>query len=587
MGEVIGWLIGIFLVIAVVVVIIRSIVNVVIPFCTLVLLHCAQNLLAAADQLLGSWAFVPPYISWFVVVSVCVALLHFAVFEARKLFRPSVAPILIILSIAILTATPLAGPLLNQAMIKSTKSYVRHAILAATGKSARAEPSDTSVSPIPLGVYIRDSVKNTSSLNIGDYFEVLGKNNAVSSVGARGTFSKIGRKVRFVFTTSNCFEDNSGSHTEYIADTLLLKIKQNVLVNKNKSKWTLWKSGATIFDYNDSMMLWSTICPGQHAQGFVLSKAGTLTFNRIPLSRLIRPNEQVKISPLSPSRRYRVAMRWDGYQGGCEIHIVDMVRSRVVVRKSGLYGFQARCIWSPDEQFLLMERGGEGVCEVICFDLKMQSVSQVPFSDLTRTYCAGIRETQLNTLDSAEWVSPFVFKSKIKIFCNSYNDTSRYCTGSLEPRRIYWAFIDARNFSVRYENPIVFDTTDPCMKNIALSAVSDSIVIKEKSEQKYDLIGTWFGTFSDKPLTIIIESNDSSNINGYDKVKWNENLEPTEVPLRGTFDSVTGSIELQEQGEGFGIGKFTGKVSSEGNTISGTWTRIKGPEQTFEWTVMK
>jgi len=108
-----------------------------------------------------------------------------------------------------------------------------------------------------------------------------------------------------------------------------------------------------------------------------------------------------------------------------------------------------------------------------------------------------------------------------------------------------------------------------------------------KLNLKYDLVGTWSGIFSDKTMTMVIESFDSSTVKGYDKVKWTDSSEPQNVPFRGTFDLISGSIELEEQGESFGIGKFVGKISSDGNSMSGTWTRSKGPAQTFSWSVRK
>lgn len=123
-------------------------------------------------------------------------------------------------------------------------------------------------------------------------------------------------------------------------------------------------------------------------------------------------------------------------------------------------------------------------------------------------------------------------------------------------------------------------------KKINISPENQS-VYNVTLEPKYDLKGIWTGTFSDKKFTMIFESINGSSVIGYDKVKWTENSEPEKVPFRGTFNQINGIIDINEQGDSFGIGKFTGKISSDGKSISGTWTRLKRPTKTYNWSVRK
>jgi len=103
-------------------------------------------------------------------------------------------------------------------------------------------------------------------------------------------------------------------------------------------------------------------------------------------------------------------------------------------------------------------------------------------------------------------------------------------------------------------------------------------------EPKYNVVGIWKGTFGDKPLSIIIESFDGSQVTGHSKLQWTFDS-VNETPFVGTFSLSEGAIMLEEQGTGFGVGKFVGTISNDGKFLKGTWTRLKNSTQTYNWSV--
>jgi hypothetical protein len=494
-----GQLIVVILVIAIII----AILNVAIPFCGLTLLFLSENLLSGADRLLGSWAFLSPWVSWFIMGSLCAGLLHFAVFEAPKLHRPAAAPVIVLLVIGLLSATLLAGPLFTRAKFNGISASIRNIVSVIGNKQKSSVISNKGQTPIPAGVYVRDTSGKDRFANIGDYFEV-------SSTGASGTFTTKGKTARFIFSSPSCFTNASGFQTVYLSDTMRFTVHPEALTAKTSS-WIHWKGGSTNIEYSENKGLWSSIRSSQQAFNFVLDQSGILTFNGIPLSRNLRPDEWVKISPLSPSGKYRVAMKWDYDHGGSDLHIIDFKSSRVVVRWiPGFYGFQSRCLWSPDERYLLIQYSSEDLGDIYCCDLGANMFRKVPFASFAKMNKDTALELQFATLDSAVWNSPLTFKSKINIYCNNFN--FRFCNKFHGPIRNYWGFVDASTLSIGYSTPIVYDsisqemnqtelpsTTSHGFQSPMLAAILDSTILLHGQAFDSVLVLAW-------PFTLTFDS---------------------------------------------------------------------------------
>lgn len=93
------------------------------------LVFVSANVLAAGDKFLGSWAIVPPYISWAAVGFGVGTLTYFAIREADKLSRPVIKPFLISISCAIIVLTPILGPM---TLNKNTAAFQSNDFLAIT-----------------------------------------------------------------------------------------------------------------------------------------------------------------------------------------------------------------------------------------------------------------------------------------------------------------------------------------------------------------------------------------------------------------------------------------------------------------------
>jgi hypothetical protein len=84
----------------------------VIAFLVVLMLFISVNLLATADKFLGSWTFVPPYVSWALNGFFIGSLSFFAVREAPKLNRPDIQPFIIGGFFLLIIITPLIGPMI-------------------------------------------------------------------------------------------------------------------------------------------------------------------------------------------------------------------------------------------------------------------------------------------------------------------------------------------------------------------------------------------------------------------------------------------------------------------------------------------
>lgn len=102
------------------------------------------------------------------------------------------------------------------------------------------------------------------------------------------------------------------------------------------------------------------------------------------------------------------------------------------------------------------------------------------------------------------------------------------------------------------------------------------------------LAGIWTGIIAEnKEIKINIELNNEDKLKGYDEIQWIGGVNPDRVNFTGTFNFDTKEIEFVEQGDSYGLGKFTGKLSQDFTTMSGTWKRFKGKTEPVEWSVRK
>jgi len=118
-------------------------------------------------------------------------------------------------------------------------------------------------------------------------------------------------------------------------------------------------------------------------------------------------------------------------------------------------------------------------------------------------------------------------------------------------------------------------------------------VVKESSPKEWNLklqlivpslVGTWKGQFGDWPFTIVIQTQEGTNLNGYDEFPLSRDSKykySIKKILKGTVRPSTKSIILEEQG----FGKFIGKLSLDGKSMKGKWKPYKDGFVPSDWSV--
>ena len=105
-----------------------------------------------------------------------------------------------------------------------------------------------------------------------------------------------------------------------------------------------------------------------------------------------------------------------------------------------------------------------------------------------------------------------------------------------------------------------------------ISAVSESMDNEPVVEEKItipDLKGTWTGTFDKRTTTLTITEQTDSSFSGKISIKYRETINQD---VKGTFRPATQKVSMEDQVHSKYMGKYDGKLSDDGNNLSGTFT---------------
>jgi len=83
------------------------------------------------------------------------------------------------------------------------------------------------------------------------------------------------------------------------------------------------------------------------------------------------------------------------------------------------------------------------------------------------------------------------------------------------------------------------------------------------------MVGTWTGKLDSRFTTLTITKQDGNNFEGKIKINYRN---PVKQKVKGTFNSETKTIKMEDQLHSRYKGKYNGKLSDDGKTYSGTFT---------------
>lgn len=109
---------------------------------------------------------------------------------------------------------------------------------------------------------------------------------------------------------------------------------------------------------------------------------------------------------------------------------------------------------------------------------------------------------------------------------------------------------------------------------------------KEEFKSNVDLRNfatLWFGSIKDgTSWEVTIVDFDGKNFRGRNTIYWKSSPDGFSTNFTGTVDKLTREVVMYEDKKARGSGKFVGKINSQGNRMSGTWTRYSDGGS-FSW----
>lgn len=282
------------------------------------------------------------------------------------------------------------------------------------------------------------------------YFELRPDGTVKNDDGYIGTYQiKDGNLIHTYKDKSIYFTTGTPSTDKY-ESIVTYAIKDGKFIWDNRYEYKLWEKGSTVTDYATVNKIWLTVQPGSSAYGIALDKSGKIFLNRKYLYRL-NSGQCIRISPLSPSKKYRAVISWDFDKGGFELLVIDLQSGIIAASDSQNchkgYILASWINWSSNERYALIAPGGEGIQELAYIDLKTKEVKDVPLKRFEKEYKKGIKEMQLTDLNSVRWISNLIYKVSISLFCNFYDDTD--CPD--KPFRIYEATVNIPKGTIDYK----------------------------------------------------------------------------------------------------------------------------------------
>jgi len=106
-------------------------------------------------------------------------------------------------------------------------------------------------------------------------------------------------------------------------------------------------------------------------------------------------------------------------------------------------------------------------------------------------------------------------------------------------------------------------------------------------KNRLNLTGSYSGSIKDgTSWQIFINNFDGENFKGFDIVFWSTHPNGFKTNFTGSFNKSTNEIIIYEDSRAKGSGKFVGKVSDDGNSMSGDWFRYTD-KGSFTWNLTR
>lgn len=92
-----------------------------------------------------------------------------------------------------------------------------------------------------------------------------------------------------------------------------------------------------------------------------------------------------------------------------------------------------------------------------------------------------------------------------------------------------------------------------------------------------DLKGTWTGTFDQRTTTLTVTEQTDSSFSGRISIKYKEMLNQE---VNGHFSPTTKKVYMEDQIHSKFMGKYNGRLSEDGKSLSGTFTMNRDGSKT-------
>jgi hypothetical protein len=138
------------------------------------------------------------------------------------------------------------------------------------------------------------------------------------------------------------------------------------------------------------------------------------------------------------------------------------------------------------------------------------------------------------------------------------------------------AFIGCEKKTEQKQDEVEKETTMPDTSS-SVSEPKDGEPMAQQPVVIPDLKGKWTGTFDKRSTTFTITEQTDSSFSGKISIKYKEMLNQE---VKGRFSPTTKKVYMEDQIHSKFMGKYNGRLSDDGKTLSGTFTMNRNGSKT-------